>query len=67
MCGIAGILDLTGQRDVPEGVIRRMAHTLIHRGPDEEGFLKRPGLALASIGARPGPIRHMPTLLDTPR
>jgi asparagine synthase (glutamine-hydrolysing) len=48
MCGIAGILDLTGQRDVPKGVIQRMADALIHRGPDEEGFLERPGLALAS-------------------
>ncbi|MGB8168185.1 MAG: asparagine synthetase B, partial [Chthoniobacteraceae bacterium] len=25
-----------------------MARALIHRGPDEEGFLIRPGLALAS-------------------
>jgi asparagine synthase (glutamine-hydrolysing) len=25
-----------------------MAHALIHRGPDEEGFFQRPGLALAS-------------------
>jgi asparagine synthase (glutamine-hydrolysing) len=48
MCGIAGILDLTGQRNVPEGVIQRMAQALVHRGPDEDGFLERPGLALAS-------------------
>ena len=48
MCGIAGILDLTGQRTLPEGVIRRMAQALVHRGPDEEGYLERPGLALAS-------------------
>jgi asparagine synthase (glutamine-hydrolysing) len=48
MCGIAGILDLTGQRDVPEGVIQRMAQAIVHRGPDEEGYLHRPGLALAS-------------------
>ena len=48
MCGIAGILDLTGQRTVPEGAIRRMAQALVHRGPDEEGYLERPGLALAS-------------------
>ena len=37
-----------GQRDVPKGVIQRMADALVHRGPDEEGFLERPGLALAS-------------------
>jgi asparagine synthase (glutamine-hydrolysing) len=48
MCGIAGILDLMGQREVPKGVIQRMADALVHRGPDEEGFLARPGLALAS-------------------
>jgi asparagine synthase (glutamine-hydrolysing) len=48
MCGIAGIIDLAGQRPVPEGAIQRMARALFHRGPDEEGFHLRPGLALAS-------------------
>ena len=48
MCGIAGIIDLAGQRPVSEDSIRRMARALLHRGPDEEGFLVRPGLALAS-------------------
>src|SRR3984893_6506182 len=48
MCGIAGIIDLGGQRPVPEGSIQRMARALLHRGPDEEGFLIRPGLGLAS-------------------
>ena len=48
MCGIAGIFDLSGERPVPEGAIQRMARALVHRGPDEEGFLQRPGLALAS-------------------
>ncbi|HEX3421451.1 MAG TPA: asparagine synthase (glutamine-hydrolyzing) [Candidatus Udaeobacter sp.] len=48
MCGIAGVIDLAGQRTVPEQIIQRMAHALLHRGPDEEGFLVRPGLALAS-------------------
>ena len=48
MCGIAGIIDLSGYRAVPEGVIQAMSRALIHRGPDEEGFLQRPGLALAS-------------------
>src|SRR5258708_23374748 len=48
MCGIAGMIDLGGQRPVPEGTIQRMARALVHRGPDEEGFLVRPGLALAS-------------------
>src|SRR5262252_5636747 len=48
MCGIAGIIDLAGRRLAPEGAIQRMAHALLHRGPDEEGFLIRPGVALAS-------------------
>ncbi|MEO8350788.1 MAG: asparagine synthase (glutamine-hydrolyzing) [Chthoniobacteraceae bacterium] len=48
MCGIAGIFDLNGQRPAPEGAIQRMARAIIHRGPDEEGFLERPGVALAS-------------------
>src|SRR3954469_19506567 len=48
MCGIAGMIDLAGKRPVPDGSIQRMARALLHRGPDEEGFLIRPGLALAS-------------------
>lgn len=48
MCGIAGAIDLAGRRDVPEGVIRAMSRALTHRGPDEEGFFLRPGIALAS-------------------
>src|ERR1700737_2723387 len=48
MCGIAGVLDLAGLRMVPEGIVQRMAQALTHRGPDEEGYLQRPGLALAS-------------------
>ena len=48
MCGIAGIFHLSGQQPVPEGAIQAMSRALFHRGPDEEGFLQRPGLALAS-------------------
>src|SRR6185295_3792107 len=48
MCGIAGILDLNGGRTVPEGVVKAMTDALIHRGPDEEGFFNRPGVALGS-------------------
>ncbi|MFZ2280538.1 MAG: asparagine synthase (glutamine-hydrolyzing) [Prosthecobacter sp.] len=48
MCGIAGIMDLAGRRTVSEGVVERMARALTHRGPDEEGFFKRPGVSLAS-------------------
>ncbi|HEX8897328.1 MAG TPA: asparagine synthase (glutamine-hydrolyzing), partial [Chthoniobacterales bacterium] len=48
MCGIAGMIDLVGQRPAPEGSVQRMSRALLHRGPDEEGFLIRPGLGLAS-------------------
>jgi asparagine synthase (glutamine-hydrolysing) len=48
MCGIAGMFDLSGHRDAPVGVVPAMAQAIIHRGPDEDGFLQRPGLHLAS-------------------
>src|SRR5271165_5978621 len=49
MCGIAGIIDLSGQRrPVPPGAIQAMAAAIVHRGPDEDGFLEQPGLAFAS-------------------
>jgi asparagine synthase (glutamine-hydrolysing) len=48
MCGIAGIVDMAGRREAPEDAIRAMARALTHRGPDEEGFLLRPGVALVS-------------------
>ncbi|CEF49131.1 unnamed protein product [uncultured bacterium] len=48
MCGIAGIVDLAGERTAPEGVIEAMAASLRHRGPDEEGYLRRSQVELAS-------------------
>jgi asparagine synthase (glutamine-hydrolysing) len=48
MCGIAGILDLAGNRAVANGIIQKMTQALIHRGPDEEGYFQRPGVALGS-------------------
>src|SRR5262245_42809193 len=48
MCGIAGMIDLVGRRLPPAGVLEKMAQRLSHRGPDEDGFLVRPGLGLAS-------------------
>ncbi len=65
MCGIAGVIDLTGRRPVPGGVLPARAAALFHRGPDEDGFLDRPGLGLASrrlsiVGLQDGrqPIRN---------
>jgi asparagine synthase (glutamine-hydrolysing) len=48
MCGIAGIIDLTGNRTFADDVIHRMTQAIIHRGPDEEGYFQRPGVALGS-------------------
>jgi asparagine synthase (glutamine-hydrolysing) len=48
MCGIAGIVDLGGNRAIAHGVIQRMTRAIIHRGPDEEGYFHRPGLVLGS-------------------
>jgi len=45
MCGICGIVDYSGA--VPEeGLVRRMARTLEHRGPDGEGVYTAPGVGL---------------------
>jgi asparagine synthase (glutamine-hydrolysing) len=48
MCGIAGLLHLTDRRTVADEIVRRMTCAIVHRGPDEEGYLHRPGLALGS-------------------
>ena len=46
MCGLVGIFDTTGKREIPHAVLQRMNNTLIHRGPDGEGFHVEPGLGL---------------------
>src|SRR6266550_3536168 len=48
MCGIAGMIDLSGQRTAPHGVVPAMARAIVHRGPDDDGFLESPGLELAN-------------------
>src|SRR5215468_902738 len=48
MCGIAGVVDLAGRQLVPPGTLLAMAEVLRHRGPDDDGFLERPGIGLAS-------------------
>ncbi len=48
MCGIAGVADLEGERVIPAGMLRAMAGALFHRGPDQDGYLERRGLAMAS-------------------
>jgi asparagine synthase (glutamine-hydrolysing) len=38
MCGIAGLIDLSG-RPVEPALLRAMADVIHHRGPDDEGYL----------------------------
>jgi asparagine synthase (glutamine-hydrolysing) len=47
MCGIAGLIDLAGRREPDRLMVRRMAAALVHRGPDDCGFLFAPGVGLA--------------------
>lgn len=66
MCGIAGIIDLSGQRrPLPSGALRAMADAILHRGPDEDGYFEAPGIGLANrrlsiVGLADGrqPIRN---------
>ncbi len=45
MCGIAGYFSLTEPRDeAPD--LERMTRLLAHRGPDDEGYYREPGLGL---------------------
>jgi len=49
MCGIAGMIDLTEKRrHAPRGAVARMARAILHRGPDDDGFLDGPGHHLAN-------------------
>ena len=47
MCGIAGIFDLGGQREVDRELLSRMNQSQFHRGPDEGGLHTEPGVGLA--------------------
>ncbi len=48
MCGIAGLVNLSGRTAIAPDTVRAMARAMVHRGPDEDGFFERPGLALAN-------------------
>ncbi len=49
MCGIVGLIDPERRREDVETSLRRMAATLTHRGPDDEGFLSADG---SGVGMR---------------
>ena len=38
MCGICGIYNYATGKPVDEPLIRTMTESIIHRGPDDEGF-----------------------------
>ena len=46
MCGIAGIVERDLDRPIETAELGRMVQTLRHRGPDEEGHVVLPGVAL---------------------
>ena len=47
MCGLAGIMDLSGRRPVDPDRLAAMSSRIAHRGPDGEGRHLEPGLGLA--------------------
>ena len=46
MCGITGIVDLKGRREIPRAPLWRMNETQHHRGPDAGGVHFEPGVGL---------------------
>jgi asparagine synthase (glutamine-hydrolysing) len=46
MCGITGIVDLKGRREVSRTLLSRMNETQVHRGPDAGGLHLEPGVGL---------------------
>ena len=46
MCGITGIFDTRGRRDIDRGTLVRMNESQHHRGPDEVGVHVEPGVGL---------------------
>lgn len=46
MCGITGIFDTRGKRDIDRAVLHRMNQSQAHRGPDEGDLYIEPGVGL---------------------
>jgi asparagine synthase (glutamine-hydrolysing) len=46
MCGIVGIFETRDRREVDEALLTRMNNAQWHRGPDEGGLHREPGLGL---------------------
>jgi asparagine synthase (glutamine-hydrolysing) len=56
MCGICGTIGFSS-RETGESVVRRMLAAMVHRGPDEEGIVVAPPIA---VGARRLSIIDLP-------
>src|SRR6267143_2097142 len=50
MCGIAGVVHWDGRRVAPQ-ILQNMADSIVHRGPDEEGFYFNRATADADVPA----------------
>src|SRR4051812_43983867 len=46
MCGIVGVFDMRGRREVPPEILGRMNESQLHRGPNEGGTHCEPGIGL---------------------
>ena len=46
MCGIVGLFDFGGTKDVSRSLLERMNQSQFHRGPDEGGIHLEPGVGL---------------------
>lgn len=46
MCGIAGIFDFQGRREISRAALVRMNDSQAHRGPDGDGVFLAPGVGL---------------------
>ena len=46
MCGISGI-HRRANSEVDHALLQRMADSILHRGPDDSGFLQLPGIGFA--------------------
>lgn len=47
MCGICGVFDPGHPLPPPRSLLEGMLNTIRHRGPDDEGFYRAPGIGLA--------------------
>jgi len=62
MCGITGILEFGGNTRIDPAVLQRMAATIVHRGPDDEGFHvdRQAGLAIRRLSIIDPGAGHQP-------